>query len=253
MPVSIIEALPSFSRRTARSETTLNIAEMFSDTVQGEGISSGVVSTFMRLQHCTLNCKWCDTTEVWRQGNPYTIDEVLSLFEKYGLIEKFSAKQHLILTGGSPLKQQQALEILIQTFSLVYNFKPFIEVENEAVLMPSEFMVQNVNQWNNSPKLANSGMRESVRYKPEVLRKMSSLKNSWFKFVIDSESDWDEIQNYYLNLDLIRKPQIILMPKGQTREELQQTRELTVELAIKHNVRFSDRLHVTIWDKKTGV
>jgi len=43
------------------------------------------------------------------------------------------------------------------------------------------------------------------------------------------------------------------MPEGQTQEELSKTRELTADLAIKKGVRFTDRLHVTIWNKKTGV
>jgi len=38
-----------------------------------------------------------------------------------------------------------------------------------------------------------------------------------------------------------------------TRDELRQHYEAVVNLACKHNVRMTDRLHVTIWNKKTGV
>ena len=43
------------------------------------------------------------------------------------------------------------------------------------------------------------------------------------------------------------------MPEGQTRDELYKHYEATVNIAAKENVRMCDRLHVTIWNKQTGV
>lgn len=43
------------------------------------------------------------------------------------------------------------------------------------------------------------------------------------------------------------------MPQGDTREALEITRPIAAKMAMKYNVRFSDRLHITLWDKKTGV
>ena len=37
------------------------------------------------------------------------------------------------------------------------------------------------------------------------------------------------------------------------KDELSKTRELAANIAIREGVRFTDRLHVTIWNKKTGV
>jgi organic radical activating enzyme len=96
-------------------------------------------------------------------------------------------------------------------------------------------------------------MKEKARYKPDVIQFLAQRSNSWFKFVVSQESDWDEINEYYLKPRLIKKEQIILMPEGQNQQELKQTRELTADIAIREGVRFSDRLHITIWDKKTGV
>ena len=72
-------------------------------------------------------------------------------------------------------------------------------------------------------------------------------------FVVNSEECWKEIESYYINTGLVKRKQVILMPEGQTRKELDNSRENAVRLAIKHNVRYCDRQHVTIWDKKTGV
>ncbi|MFT6627957.1 MAG: 7-carboxy-7-deazaguanine synthase, partial [Flavobacteriales bacterium] len=45
-------------------DDALLISEIFR-TVQGEGPSTGVVSTFLRLAHCNLRCTWCDTPFTW--------------------------------------------------------------------------------------------------------------------------------------------------------------------------------------------
>lgn len=253
MPTTLIEQNPNFDKKVEGTDK-LAIAEMFCDTIQGEGITAGCISTFIRLQGCTLKCKWCDTLEVWPNGNEYSFDEIFKLFESVGLIMRFANDDHhLILTGGSPLKQQDSLFNFIIAFSNKYGFVPYLEVENECMLKPSYEMVAWVDQWNNSPKLSNSGMKKEIRYKPELIREMSEMSNSWFKFVVRDESDWKEIEEDFLIPGLIEKNQVILMPEGDQQEKLKITRPIVAELAIKYGVHFTDRLHVTIWDKKTGV
>ena len=251
MSKTLIEGNPGFTRGLGKG-TNLFIAEMFGDTIQGENFI-GWPATFLRLQNCTLDCSWCDSVSVWRSGNPYTISEVCDIFEKEGFIEKFRDGQRLVLTGGSPLKQQLELIDLIELFIERFGFKPYIEIENESVLPIHNKMIECVDCWNNSPKLESSGNTKRAQYKPEVLKALSNLENSWFKFVVTDDQDWDEIQRDFLDTNLIRKDQVILMPEGATREELMNTRELTVNLAIKYGVRFSEREHVVIWNKKTGV
>lgn len=252
MPITLIEQNPTFNKKV-EGENKLAIAELFCDTIQGEGVSTGITSTFLRLQGCTLKCTWCDTLGVWPNGNEYSFEEIFELFESVDLIEKFKNGQHLILTGGSPLKQQDQLIRFIFYFELKYKFKPYIEIENEGVLIPTPSIMLITNQWNNSPKLTNSGMKERVRYKPEVIKQLSKFDNSWFKFVVETDKDWDEINEYFLKPGLINKSQIILMPQGQTQEELNISRPIAADMAIKYGVRFSDRLHVTIWNKRTGI
>jgi organic radical activating enzyme len=252
MPLTLIQQKPDFVKKV-EGDRKLSISELFSNTIQGEGVSVGVPATFLRLEGCTLLCSWCDTLDVWNKGNEYTFDEIFTMFEEHNLIDKFLKGQRLVLTGGSPLKQQEQLVNFIRAFQDKYFFKPFIEVENEVVLDPTIEFIELVDQWNNSPKLANSGMKERVRYKPELIKRIANLPNSWFKFVVDCEEDWQEINQFFLAPDLISRSQVIVMPKGMTKEELGLTREITVDMAIKYNVRFSDREHINIWNKKTGV
>ncbi len=253
MILNLIKSNPVDSRIPQQSGDVLNVAEMFCNTIQGEGINAGIPATFLRLQNCTLKCTWCDTLEVWRFGNPYHVGEILDIWGNNGMVAKFRDGQHLVLTGGSPLLQQDALSSLIVRFYARNGFYPYVEVENECMILPNFNLSTLVKCWNNSPKLSNSGMKKQIRYKEDVIYAMGKLENSWFKFVVSSENDWNEIVTDFLDTKLIRKNQVILMPEGQTREELQKNYEKVVELAVQNNVRVSDRMHVTIWNKKTGV
>ena len=232
-------------------ENYLNVSEFFYDTIQGEGIYTGHPAAFLRLRGCSLSCLYCDTKEVWMNGSTYSFGELFNLINSSMLIPKLKNGQHLVITGGSPLLQQDRITSFLNEFDKIYKFVPFIEIENECVIMPSEFMY--IDCWNNSPKLSNSGILKNRRYKPGVIQRMSTLKNSWFKFVVDCEEDWEEIKMDFLDPSLIRKEQIILMPEGVTRTELEKNRLLVIDMAIRHGVRFTDRLHITLWNKKVGV
>ena len=252
MPKTLIEQNPTFTKKV-EGEDKLAIAEFFCDTIQGEGIHTGVPATFLRLQGCTLQCNFCDTLTVWPNGNEYAFKEVFDLMDSIDLPDRLSRGQHLVITGGSPLKQQNRVIRFIEQFIHRYGFLPFIEIENEAVLVPMPELVPYIACWNNSPKLNNSGMRFNVRIKPDALITVASLPNSYFKFVVSSEEDWSEIAETFLETGYIKREQIVLMPEGQTQEALLERREMVVAMAIKKGVRFSDRLHITIWNKQTGV
>lgn len=249
MPITLIEQLPTFNKKV-EGDNKIAISEMFVDTIQGEGINAGAPATFIRMQGCTLACTWCDTLDVWPHGNEYTFNEVLDLLAPYSHKYK-NGNQHIILTGGSPLKQQDQLAEFFNLFAHRFGFKPYVEVENEVVLRPAPWFYRWISCWNNSPKLSNSGMKRRLRVKPEILKYMSNFPNSWFKFVVDCEEDWQEIIDDFL--PHINKEQIILMPQGQTQEELTKVREAVVDMAIRYQVRYMDRLHVVLWNRKTGV
>ena len=251
-PITIIKSNPLIEKDfKPEGSDFLEVAEMFCDTIQGEN-HVGFPATFLRLKNCTLNCTWCDSASVWKFGNPYTFTELFELMEKFDVINKFRNGQHLVLTGGSPLKQQIPLFNFIRRFIDMYQFKPYIEIENECTLLPLLIHTY-IDCWNNSPKLSNSGNGIKARYKPKVLTTLSGYDNSWFKFVITCEEDWEEIQAQYLDTELIKKSQIVLMPEGETRKRVENNREKVLEIAIRENVRYTTREHVILWDKKTGV
>jgi 7-carboxy-7-deazaguanine synthase len=264
----LIAANPTETRQARQDGSPiLNIAEHFSRTIQGEN-QVGVPCTFLRLKNCTLNCSWCDSLSVFKFGNPYSINELVEMWEKEGVIEDLKNNHHMVFTGGSPLLQQQALISLIEKVKELYNFIPFIEVENECTIMPDHKMLQYVALWNNSPKLANSEMPLRARYKPEILDKFAQhytehrnrvtavsqySKVVFWKFVVTCEEEWQEIVRDFILPGYVKKENIVLMPEGQTRDELLKHYEFVVNLACREGVRMTDRLHITIFGKKVGV
>lgn len=249
----LIAGNPTFKKDIPTNDIFIDVAEFFCDTIQGEGINIGAPAAFFRVQGCTQACIWCDTQEVWRFGNPYTITEIFKIMEDADLIRKFREGQHLIFTGGSPLRQQKKLISLVKSFIKTYGFKPYIEIENESVLVPFDEMIEFIDCWNNSPKLENSFNAKDFRFQPTVLKQLSSLPNSWFKFVVTGDTEWAEIEEDFLKTGFIRKDQIILMPLGATQEELFPNREKVIEIAVRENVRYCTREHIVLWNKKTGV
>lgn len=253
MSLQIIKAFPE-AKLSVNTYKHLQVSEFFCDTIQGEGVYAGHPAAFLRLQGCTLKCSWCDTKEVWRKGNPYTFEKLFVLMEHpaYDLIRKLKEGQHLVLTGGSPLLQQERLLAFFRQFEIKYRFKPFIEIENECSIVPLKGLIPYIDCWNNSPKLPTSGNKKYA-INIDMICALSKLENSYFKFVITGRKDWTTVKNDYLRLGIVRKNQVILMPEGQTRYEIEQNRNLVLSLAVENNVRYSPRMQVELWDKVTGV
>lgn len=231
----------------------ISVSEMFSETLQGEGVNIGRPATFLRLGGCHINCKFCDTSAIWRKSLTLNLEELFKRMELGDVINRLSLGEHLVVTGGAPLLQQDSLLRFFEEFEKRYGFVPYIQIENECTIKPDLSLIKYISCWNNSPKLSNSGTPLTRRYKPKLVKYISSLPNSWFKFVVESEKDWEEICTYFLDTKIIKKEQVILMPMGYGRKELEQNRLKVAEMAMKYCVRFSDRLQVTLYDKKIGV
>lgn len=228
---------------------TLHISEVFS-SIQGEGQTAGHRAVFLRLTGCNLLCQsknWiCDTIEVWRKGNKTIFENV---FEKHH-IEKLRLGAHLIITGGEPLLHQDSIIDYLTWFGKHYGFHPIIEIETNGTIIPKAMMQSFVDYWNCSPKLENSGEPFEKRVKPLAIGLIQQQENSIFKFVVNKEIDAISIFQDY---PMIKGEKIWLMPAGENREQLNKTRPVAINLSQEFNLNYSDRLHIVIWNKKTGV
>src|SRR5690554_7070634 len=96
--------------------TRYPLNEVF-QTIQGEGMFTGVAAIFIRLQGCPVGCPWCDTQHTWEQKAEDQV-ELSAIFEKTqasshwaqtsaddivaALHHKGYTARHIVLTGGEP-------------------------------------------------------------------------------------------------------------------------------------------------------
>jgi 7-carboxy-7-deazaguanine synthase len=237
----------------------LAVSEVFY-SIQGEGITSGYPSVFVRLGGCNLMCggmgtqndgklynaTWrCDTIEVWMKSQSKEVQDILD----EECINALKNNSHLIITGGEPLMQQEAIIHFIQYIdNLIPN--TFIEIETNGTIEPCSYLQERINQWNCSPKLSNSGNSKYVYFNQKTIETLNQL-NTQFKFVLSNIEDWEEIKNTYLIH--INKDKIWLMPSGENQELLNESKQIVAELSKSNFIKFTNRLHIEIWNKKTGV
>lgn len=239
----------------------LAVSEVFY-SIQGEGVTAGNPSVFIRLTGCNLLCggpgtdkdnelhngaTWrCDTIEVWQTGTKKDISQVLGQNEIVALKNGAS----VIFTGGEPLIQQKGIIEFIDYWRSRLGINFPVEIETNGTLSVSMDLAKFGPQINCSPKLSNSGNERQDRLKPNVIANLNELKTQ-YKFVISGWDDWEEIRNEWSHL--VPKHKIVLMPAGESQDELAKVREVVANIAIANGVKYCDRLHIVLWNQKTGV
>ena len=228
----------------------LLVAEVFF-SLQGEGSTMGVPAVFLRLGGCNLLCDgaWrCDTIEVWKSGSRYSFGDVIPIT----YLDKLRRGAHLVITGGEPLLQSEALVQYLVWFTENFDFFPYIEIETNGTKKPLIGLVNMVDQWNVSPKLTSSGVPKAQAINTPILSYFNNL-NSIFKFVISSGDDWLEISDLFLMTFVVDRNKVWLMPAASNIDQLLKMNGLVSKIALEKMVNFSTRLQVEIWDKTTGV
>ena len=83
-------------------------------TIQGEGVSAGEPSTFLRLAICNLACSWCDTAYTW-DWKRFTRAEQVMAAEPGDLVARIASlpPRNVVITGGEPLIQRRQLVPLV--------------------------------------------------------------------------------------------------------------------------------------------
>ena len=218
-------------------------------SVQGEGVSAGLPSTFVRLATCNLRCSWCDTAYTWDWDRFDRAEQVLDATPEdvfAGVVAR--PPQNVVITGGEPLIQRRALAPLAQK---LHGSGYRVEVETNGTIAPGE-LTSFVAQWNVSPKLhhaGNEGLRTIV---PEALRDFAARESAFFKFVVQHEADLAEVEALR-NEYGIPASRVVLMPEGRTAAELTARSPRLAEACTERGYRFSSRLHILIWGDKRGV
>ena len=102
-----------------------------------------------------------------------------------------------------------------------------------------------------SPKISSSGNRRDRREVPAVLKAFRELSSAYFKFVIVSPEDVDEVCSLVDRYELPSQ-RVVLMPEGVTPAVINERGKWLAEACARHGFRFSTRLHILLWGDKRG-
>ncbi len=218
-------------------------------SIQGEGVSAGTPTVFLRLATCNLTCSWCDTKYTWDWENFDQEQEIITLSadEVEQRIADFD-RRYLVITGGEPLLQQKDILPLVASLS---NRDYSIEIETNGTIAPSSGMLEHVAQWNVSPKIGNSGNTAAGREVPKALESFAAQDNAFWKFVIVDRADVDEASDLANRYD-VSSERVILMPEGVTANVLTKRGTWLAEECATRGFRFSSRLHIHLWGNERG-
>ena len=249
----------------------LEINEIFGPTIQGEGKYTGNPSVFVRFGKCNMQCPGfeveyetpsgikkcsCDSfhasdsafKDEWKKYSTSTelLAEVTKIIPKY--------KVDIVITGGEPLlywKQKEFQDFLYyyvkNDFLVTLETNASIDIElNDSWHQKLVFSM--------SVKLSNSGEKISKRVNIKTLQNiLNSAKKSYLKFVLDKNflpNATDEIEDILLQ---IPKCEVYVMPLGDTAEIIDTNSLSVIEYALEKGYKYSDRLHIPVWDNKRGV
>tara|TARA_B100001175_G_C19512998_1_gene645155 strand:- start:2264 stop:3019 length:756 start_codon:yes stop_codon:yes gene_type:complete len=246
----------------------LRVSEMFY-SIQGEGSFCGQPSVFLRLQGCNLTCggkstitskhcegkaTWrCDTIEVWTKGNSMSFQKICEEWERNKWIDRLTNGAHLVITGGEPLLQMDVLGLFLDYYNQQYQTVPFIEIETNGTIEPSSAIKKYIKQYNVALKLTNSGLQKENYFVKKAIQFFTNQKYAFFKFVVSNEQDIKELEETYIEPFQLDQSKIMLMPAADNKHDLAILEPNVIEWCKQRAWRYSARLHINIWDKKTGV
>ena len=154
------------------NENRLKITEIFF-SLQGEALTVGIPTTFVRLTGCPLRCQYCDTAYAFSGGDWMTTEEIL------GRVSAFDTR-YVTVTGGEPLAQKPCLAMLSELCDAGY--KVSLETSGAldiAAVDPRVVKVMDI-------KTPGSG--EAARNRLENIDALSARDQ--VKFVICDERDY---------------------------------------------------------------
>lgn len=261
-------------------------------SVQGEGISSGIPSYFIRFGLCNLQCgmssqflaqlkknktladgeifkgdlelegkaTWtCDSTSQWAwRGEEKDFQYLIDQWKEQGIYEDIkNGNIHIIWTGGEPTmkKHQDAIVNFHKYWSSIDApiFNSYSEIETNGTVYINDSLFEILDQINCSPKLKNSGQDTNKRIRPEAIMRIMEHDNYQFKFVISNEADIEEMFNDFIIPFNIPLKYVVCMPGLDSQSNFHERTQFVLEMAKKYKFRGLTRLHVSAWDKTLNV
>lgn len=226
-----------------------NVNEIFGPTIQGEGIHTGHRVGFLRLAGCNLACVWCDTPYSWDWSKYDKNEESRKMFIQDIVDAIKPMKVHrLIVTGGEPMLQQRTFPAIHEATGCL------LDIETNGTIVPKDEIIDSVDMFVVSVKLAHAGDSEKARINPEAISKFSELAEQGkaiFKFVAQDSSDFDEAQKIVDSAG-IPPHAVWIMPEGMTADKQLESMRGIADWVIDQGWNLSPRLHTLIWNLERG-
>ena len=207
----------------------MKICETFR-SIQGEGLTIGSVTYFIRSVGCNLACRWCDTKYSRTGGEEMSVPEIM---------ERAADERNICVTGGEPLLQDDIYELLDALLDAGKN----IVLETNGSVDISEVPKNERLMISMDIKCPSSGMSDKMIFSNiDLLRPSDQLK-----FIIADGSDLEYALDLIASRDI--KCVVILTPAGGT--DIEPLAEEAIGRGL--NVRVLPQLHKIIWGSSRGV
>ncbi|MGZ4904369.1 MAG: 7-carboxy-7-deazaguanine synthase QueE [Halobacteriota archaeon] len=217
-----------------KQNTAYPVCEQFI-SLQGEGLSLGRKSCFVRLAGCNLSCTFCDTAYARAVGSAPYLDVPTILCA-------IPQKTPIVITGGEPMLYD--LEPLLRGIYGREGRDATIEIETNGTIFTPYYHVQFIV----SPKF---DFPQS--YRQEVIKAFEE-RGAIFKFVIRDRADFEHVMRMH---DALWLSDIVLMPEGTTAEAIiRRSKDIAEWMCMEErdlrNVRLIPRLHTLLWGATRG-
>ncbi|WP_318446091.1 7-carboxy-7-deazaguanine synthase QueE [Photobacterium leiognathi] len=213
------------------------INEVF-ETIQGEGVFTGVPAIFVRLQVCPVGCSWCDTKQTWtaEPQDLASLEQIMAKTEDSPLWtqldangvaqllidQKYTAK-HVVITGGEPCIYD--LRPLTEALEAA-GFNCQIETSGTSEIQASD------NTWVTvSPKI---NMKAKLPVLASALERANEIKHP-----VGTNKDIEQLDALLEGKNLKSDVTIALQPISQK----PRATELCIETCIARNWRLSIQTH----------
>jgi len=209
----------------------LKITEIFF-SLQGEALTVGIPTTFIRLTGCPLRCQYCDTEYAFSGGEWMSFDEIL---------EQASANKtrYVTVTGGEPLAQKSCIDLL--TMLCDTGYKVSLETSGALDVSGVDSRVVKVMDI----KTPASG--EEKRNRLENLGAITAQDQ--IKFVICDEQDYQWSREFLQRHKLNERCEVLFSPSF---EQLTATDLADWILRDGLPVRMQMQLHKLLWGDQRG-
>lgn len=228
-------------------EPLLRVSEIFGPTVQGEGPATGRRAAFVRLAGCPVGCSWCDTRYSWDASWASPSGGQLTAAAAADRVGEIAGEDDIVVvTGGEPLAQQSGVLALLRQPQVA---RRRAHLETSGVRRPDDGLLEAFETVVVSPKLQNSDVPVARRRNDDALAAFARAGNVWFKFVVQSARDLDEIDEI-ASAHAMRN--VTVMAEGTDAETVLRVSRDIADDVIARGWSLTPRWHILLWGDLPG-